>query len=284
MPKGRFGGAAVLLIGLASPSFWGLGDAFTAAAQTVTARRETAASFDSAEFLAEHTREAQRETLLDHVKAMMEPQHYADRAAFERRADEMAARALQVIWAEQDRMAREEADFQQRYRASRFPETLGRWREEHERKMRRAYGTLRSNVHNALRYVEYQIGQDRASFERTRAWEEFKRDNPEEYARRERLAAAQAQREAAHQARLQGWQVVHIRENVCQPIADVFPGATNPDQVLAAIRATDPDAGYEPGADWRGKGLATIETSRGLVNLAANYYAFNNIIRMLRPR
>lgn len=111
----------------------------------------------------------------------------------------------------------------------------------------------------------------------------WKQANPEEAARRERLAAAQTRREQEQQRRLTVWQVVHPSRRSCQPLEEAITGVTDPDQALAAIRRVDPDAGFQ-GSGWHGREgnvlpWVVIETTTEPVLLAKDYHACNSWFR-----
>jgi hypothetical protein len=258
------------------------------------ARLETStAAFDATRFLAQGNRDTQRAMMRDQITSMMVHAHYQDDAQFQARAEQLTEQALRPIWTQQDQALKDAAAFQQRVQASRYPETLGRLRQEHADRMRREAERLRTNVYAHLRTAAYSLDQDRERYAYQAAHADLKRANPEEAARRERLAMAQQRRAADSEARLMGWQVIHIAENVCQPLDDAFPGAKNPDEVLARVRARDPDAGYAPNAEWHQRDekgnlvtmrWAAIETTNGVINLALSYSTCNGWIRTMTGR
>ncbi|MBI0436083.1 hypothetical protein [Roseomonas sp. KE0001] len=141
------------------------------------------------------------------------------------------------------------------------------------------------------RQIETRFGLLMGRIERYNKWEAFKRENPQEAARQERLAAATEARERAQQTRLAQWQVIHQRERQCQPLPEYISGATTPEEALAIIRRTDPDAGWHPQTprtrplpDGRTEpaALLAIQTTEGDIALAQSFEACRNYFRMKR--
>ena len=108
-------------------------------------------------------------------------------------------------------------------------------------------------------------------YEQHRRWCD---NNPEPCAREQRRIAAQEARAANEERRRAQWQVMHIRQRMCQPLSEWIPGATTPQDALTAIRQRDPDADFydAPGVS-AGQRLVSIETSGETVNLARDYWA-----------
>ena len=107
-------------------------------------------------------------------------------------------------------------------------------------------------------------------------------NNPEPCAREQRRIAAQEARAANEERRRGSWQVMHIRQRVCQPLSEWISGAATPQDALAAIRRNDPDAEFFDAAGVAGgKALVSIETSGETVNLARDYGACVTGFRML---